>query len=268
MDNLTFGQPLVSGARLRRRILEHSFWAGVGDFGSPLSIADLVSAVLTTFPTCVSGSPGRDRFVLSKGHASLAWFAALESIGVLTNNEMDNYCGDGSAIGLYPHPKTKGVDFGTGASGMGFNFAVGTALASRLLDEESRTCVIMGDAECTEGSVWEAAAFAAGQKLDRLVLIVDNNQHTIGGTLADRWRSFGWTVDICDGHNSSTISSHLETVVPGKPKVLIARTVLGFGVSALERKPVGHCPPMNREQFERAMKDLEDRNMDQRTERQ
>jgi transketolase len=258
VENQTFDLPVVSGARLRKRILEHSFRSGAGEFGSALSIADIVSAVVTTFPTCLSEGRDRDRFVLSKGNASLAWYAALESVGTLTKDQMNNYYGDGSSLGLYPQPQTKGIDFGTGASGMGLSFAVGTALASRFLNENSHTCVIMSDAECNEGSVWEAASFAAKQQLDHLVLIVDNNQHNVGGQLADRWRSFGWAVEACDGHKSSVVSAHLQTVVRGRPKVIIARTVYGFGVSALEHKPARRMP-LNRESFEIAMTEIASR---------
>jgi transketolase len=258
-------QNVISGTMLRRKILEQSFRAGVGHIGSALSIADLVAAVATTFPTCTTAASGRDRFVLSKGHASLAWYVALESVGVLTSEELNSFCGDGSELGVHPEPHTNGVDFGSGSLGMGLSFAVGTALASKLLGETTRTAVIMSDAECNEGIVWESASFAAQHKLDRLVVLIDDNkQQALGATsgildqkmLADRWRSFGWAVEVCDGHNIAELSTLMENVVPGKPKVLVAQTVFGSGVSYMERALAWHYLPMNREQYEIALNDI------------
>jgi transketolase len=258
-------QSVVRGTRLRRSILEQSFRAGVGHIGSALSIADLVAAVVSTFPTCVTDEAGRDRFVLSKGHASLAWYAALESVGVLTTEELSSFCGDGSSLGVHPEPHTNGVDFGSGSLGMGLSFAVGTALASKLLGETTRTAVIMSDAECNEGIVWESASFAAQHKLDRLVVLIDDNkQQALGATagildqafLADRWRSFGWAVEVCDGHDVDELSKHMQNIVPGKPKVLVAQTTFGSGVSYMERELAWHYLPMNRAQFDTAMNDI------------
>jgi transketolase len=258
-------QSVSRGTKLRRSILEQSFRAGVGHIGSALSIADLVAAVVLTFPTCVTDQAGRDRFVLSKGHASLAWYAALESVGVITTEELSSFCGDGSSLGVHPEPHTNGVDFGSGSLGMGLSFAVGTALASKLLGELTRTSVIMSDAECNEGIVWESASFAAQHKLDRLVVLIDDNkQQALGATagildqtfLADRWRSFGWAVEVCDGHNVDELSAHMQNIVPGKPKVLVAQTTFGSGVSYMERALAWHYLPMNREQFDMAMNDI------------
>ncbi len=258
-------QASTTATQIRRTVLEQSFRAGVGHIGSALSIVDLVAAVIEAFPSCVTDEHSRDRFVLSKGHASLAWYAALETAGVLSREVMDSFCGDGSRLGVHPEPHTAGVDFGSGSLGMGLSFAVGTALASKLRGESSRTAVIMSDAECNEGVVWESAAFASQHRLDGLVVFVDDNkQQALGATSAildqstldDRWRSFGWHVEVCDGHDVSLLTSHLMAQQSGQPKVIIAQTIFGYGVSYMERELPWHYRPMNREQFDVAMNDI------------
>lgn len=258
-------QATATAAQIRATVLEQSFRAGVGHIGSALSIVDLVAAVVEAFPTCVSNDDARDRFVLSKGHASLAWYAALELAGVLSHETLDSFCGDGSLLGVHPEPHTPGVDFGSGSLGMGLSFGVGTALASKLRGESSRTAVIMSDAECNEGIVWESAAFAAQHRLDRLVVLVDDNkQQALGASvdildqsqLDERWRSFGWDVEVCGGHDVSELTRQLLNPVSGKPKVIIAQTIFGYGVSYMERELPWHYRPMNREQFDIAMNDV------------
>ena len=258
-------QTAATAAQIRRTVLEQSFRAGVGHIGSALSIVDLVAAVVHAFATCVTDEDRRDRFVLSKGHASLAWYAALEAAGVLTREVLDSFCGDGSTLGVHPEPHTPGVDFGSGSLGMGLSFAVGTALASKLRGENSRTAVIMSDAECNEGIVWESAAFAAQHQLGGLVVLIDDNkQQALGATsgildqsrLDERWRAFGWDVRTCDGHDVSVLVNHLRAEPTAQPRVLIAQTIFGFGVSYMERELPWHYRPMNRDQFDIAMNDV------------
>lgn len=256
---------IIDGRQLRRSILEQSHRAGVGHIGSALSITDLVAAVVAACPSVATENPHRDRFVLSKGHASLAWYAALEALGVISTAELNSFCADGSTIGVHPEAHTRGVEFSTGSLGMGLSYATGTALAAKLLGEKSRTAVIMSDAECNEGITWEAAAFASQHKLDRLVVIVDDNkQQALGSTnnildqsqLAERWKAFGWEVVVCDGHDVDLLAGYIESVTPGKPTAVVAQTIFGYGVPYMERQLAWHYLPMTTVEFELAMSEL------------
>jgi transketolase len=263
VDLLTLNQRAVFQSNLRRSILEQSFRAGVGHVGSALSIADLVTAVTATFPTCITDAPNRARFVLSKGNSSLAWYAALELSGVLSSEELGEFCRDGSSLGVQATPQTNGVDFSNGSPGMGLSFATGSALASKLRGEATRTIVIMSDAECNEGVVWESAIFGAEHQLDRLLVVVDHNRHRADAPgyvdptrQADRWRSFGWAASVCDGHDVARLSAHMRIIDPNKPKVLITPTTYGSGVSFMENDLSWRYRPMSRESYEIALRDL------------
>src|SRR5258708_6019604 len=164
----------ISGQSIRRHVLEQSKRANVGHIGSALSVADILASlyggVLKGRPT----DPDRDRFVMSKGHAALALYAALHIAGYMTREVLETYNGDGSELGVHPYHGLTGVDFSTGSLGQGLSMAVGAALAARLQGSRRRAYVLISDAECNEGSVWEGAMLAAHHRLDNLVLIVDS----------------------------------------------------------------------------------------------
>ena len=176
----------MQARRIRRLILDHSYRAGVGHIGSALSIADIVAALyggVLHIPE--PGDPERDRFVLSKGHAALALYAALHLKGWVTAEQLDTYCGDGTTLGVHPEAALAGVDFASGSLGHGLSMGAGAALAARLQGASRRTFVLVSDAECNEGSLWEAAMFAAHHKLSNLVAVavVDvNGQQALGYT--------------------------------------------------------------------------------------
>ncbi|HKP53414.1 MAG TPA: transketolase [Chloroflexia bacterium] len=260
--------PLTMQYQLRRIILEQSRRANVGHIGSALSIADIVAALYGTvlsIPDC--DDPTRDRFVLSKGHAALAVYAALFLKGWLTEEDLDMYCGDGTAVGVHPEHALKGVDFSTGSLGHGLSVGAGAALAARLQDSTRRVFVLLSDAECNEGSVWEAAMFAAHRRLSNLIAIVDlNGQQALGYTkqimdlspMADRWRAFGWDAHEVDGHNVDEIA---ETIAgldtsSGPPHVLIANTVFGRGVSYMESQIKWHYWPMSPDEYAQALDEI------------
>ena len=160
----------VLGDRIRRIVIEQSKRANVGHIGSSLSVADILG---TLYAGVLQGDgpddPERDRFVLSKGHASLALYAALHETGVIDADELASFCVDGSRLGTHPDHVLPGVDFSTGSLGHGLSLATGSALAARLAGSARRTFVLMSDAECNEGSVWEAVMFAAHHQLGNLV---------------------------------------------------------------------------------------------------
>jgi transketolase len=257
----------VLSDRIRRIVIEQSKRANVGHIGSGLSVADIVG---TLYAGVLQGDgpadPERDRFVLSKGHASLALYAALHETGVIDGAELASFCVDGSRLGTHPDHVLPGVDFSTGSLGHGLSLATGSALAARLSGSPRRTFALMSDAECNEGSVWEAVMFAAHHKLASLVLIVDvNGQQALGYThevidlspLDERWRSFGWDVHAVDGHDCDAMRSVIDGLErTGEPHVLLARTVFGRGVSYMEREIKWHYLPMDDVQYATALAEL------------
>src|SRR4029077_16815189 len=204
----------IQGQGVRRHILHQSKRANVGHIGSALSVADILATLYGGVLAGKPGEPDRDRFVMSKGHAALALYAALHMAGHLTQKELDTYSTDGSHLGVHPHHGLTSVDFSTCSLGQGLAMGAGAALAARLQKSRRRVFVLLSDAECNEGSVWEAAMFASHQRLPNLVGFVDlNGQQALGYTkdvldlspLAGRWRSFGWDTYEIDGHDPQAI---------------------------------------------------------------
>ena len=213
--------------------------------------------------------PERDRFILSKGHAALALYAALHLRGFLSSSELDTFCGDDSLLGVHPEHALTGVDFSTGSLGQGLSVGAGAALGARIAGSPRRAFVLVSDAECNEGSLWEAVMFAAHHRLSNLIAIVDlNGQQALGYTedvlslspLSEKWRAFGWDVHELDGHDVEALhetTSRLD-YSSGPPHVLIARTTFGKGVSFMESQIRWHYLPMTDEEYGRALSELED----------
>lgn len=257
------------GRDIRRIILEQSKRAHVGHIGSALSIADLVAALyggILRVPA--PAALDRDRFVLSKGHAVLAVYAALHLKGWLDADALATYCGDGSLLGVHPEHALPGIDFSTGSLGHGLSLAAGAALAARLQGSSRRVFVLVSDAECNEGSLWEAAMFAAHHRLSNLVVLVDlNGQQALGYTeqvlsltpMRERWSAFGWDAREVDGHDSPGLIRTVESLdtTSGPPHVLIARTTFGRGVSYMEGQIKWHYWPMSDAEYEQALAELE-----------
>lgn len=263
--------PAADFARgIRRLVLEQSKRADVGHIGSALSIADIVAVCLRDHVRVpAEQSADRDRFILSKGHAALALYAALRLQGRLSDEQLATYCADRSLLGVHPESELAGVDFSTGSLGHGLPMAAGAALAARLQGSQRRVFVLMSDAECDEGSVWEAAMFAAHHGLSNLVAIVDaNGQQALGytrdvldlGRLEEKWTSFGWAAQVVPGNDVGRLDSalaQLDTARPGQPNVLIAQTEFGHGVSFMTSRIEWHYLPMNDQQFEAAMAEID-----------
>ncbi len=265
----------IFAAAIRRIILEQSHRARVGHIGSALSVADIVAAVYgRVLRISAVDDPDRDRFVLSKGHAALALYAALHLTGRLSADQLNTYCGDDSLLGVHPEHTLPGIDFCTGSLGQGLSFGAGAALAARLSGSSRRVVVLLSDAECNEGSVWEAAMFAAHHKLENLLAIVDaNGQQALGYTkdvldlspLAARWRAVGWDACEVDGHDVEAITAFANHRSPesytthhfgSRPRVLIAQTVFGKGVSFMERQIKWHYWPMSDAEFRQALAEI------------
>lgn len=257
-----------SGNQIRQIILEQSKRANVGHIGSALSIADIVAALYdSVLNISQPDDPDRDRFILSKGHAALAVYAALSLKGWLAEDQIETYCGNESFLGVHPEHQLKGIDFSTGSLGQGLSIAAGAALAARLKKSDRRVFTLMSDAECNEGSVWEAVMFAAHHRLSNLIAILDlNGQQALGYTeqvislspMADRWRAFGWDVHEVDGHDTESLAATIAGLDTrqGPPHILIARTTFGKGVSYMESQIKWHYLPMNDQQYQQALMEI------------
>lgn len=255
--------------RARQIIVEQSKRAHVGHIGCSLSVADILCWLYSgVMAVEAPDAPERDRFVMSKGHAALALYAALHLRGWLTEAQLDTYCGDASLLGVHPERDLAGVDFATGSLGQGLSYAVGAALAARMQGSSRRVFALLSDAECNEGSTWEAVMFAAHHRLANLLAIIDlNGQQAFGYTrevldlpgMCERWRTFGWHVEEVDGHDIHQMTracERLRTASPSAPQVLIARTVFGRGVSFMERRIKWHYWPMSEQEYRDALNEI------------
>jgi transketolase len=256
--------------RIRRVIIEQSRRANVGHIGSSLSIADIVAALFAGPLRRSSGDEtDRDRFVLSKGHAALALYGALNATGRLSDEQLSTFCTGVTALGAHPEHALPGIDFSTGSLGQGLSIATGAALAARLQGSARMTYVVASDAECNEGSLWEAVMFAAHHKLSNLVAIIDvNRQQAFGYTrdvldldpLADRFDAFGCDVHEVDGHDVDALAAVIDDLEQsaGPPHVLLAATTFGKGVSYMESEIKWHYLPMSEDDFAIALRELEE----------
>jgi transketolase len=255
-------------ARIRLTTIEASKRANVGHIGSCLSVADLLAALLGEVLRADDPSdPDRDRLVLSKGHAALALYAGLDALGRLPDGELAAFCRDGSRLHSHPEHTVAGVDFSTGSLGHGLPIGAGAALAARLDGSPRRVFVLVSDAECNEGSLWEAVMFAAHHGLANLVAIVDaNGQQAFGNTrdvldlapLSRRFEAFGWDVHEADGHDVPRLVEVLRGLdtEAGPPHAVIADTTFGKGVSYMEGRLAWHYLPMSDGEYAQALAEL------------
>lgn len=259
----------MESVEIRHIILQQAKRANVGHIGSALSVADIITTLYgSVLKIPDPGHPDRDRFILSNGHSALALYAALYLKGWLTREDLDKYCTDKALLGVHPESRVHGIDFCSGSLGHGLSYGVGAALAARLQRSLRRIFVVLSDGECNEGSVWEAIMFAAHHKLSNLIVIVDlNGQQAFGYTenvldlnpMTQRWSAFGWDAHDEDGHDVKKLTEKIETLntESGSPHVIIAKTVLGKGVSFMEGQIKWHYWPMSDEEYEQANRDIE-----------
>lgn len=234
--------------------------------GSSLSVVDILVAVChaARLTPATVDDPGRDRLILSKGHAVWALYAVLGELGVLGG---PGVLDDGGSRQWPGHPPEglPGVDAATGALGHGLSIGAGLAEAARLAGRDRRTYVVLGDGELNEGSVWEAAMFAAHRDLGRLVAVVDVNGMQQEGPTADvldlapldaKWRSFGWHVVEADGHDHTSLADALDLAdtETGRPTVVLAHTVKGRGVPFMEHSADWHVGSLDTDQLATALR--------------
>jgi len=270
--NLSTAELKEMAKKLRRHVITMIATAGSGHPGGSLSAADIITAlyfkVLRYKPENPQWSE-RDRFILSKGHAAPILYAALAETGYFPVAELATLRKlDSRLQGHTDRNLTPGVEMSAGSLGMGLSFAIGIALAAKLDSKTYRTYVLLGDGECEEGQIWEAALSAAHFKLDNLTAIVDCNGMQLSGCTRDimnlepftrKWQAFGWHTIGIDGHNFDQILSAYQRAerIKGEPTVIIARTIKGKGVSFMENNVAFHGKAPTWEEAERALKELE-----------
>lgn len=235
-------------ARFRATAVTMSHNAGAAHLASSLSVIDIVAVLYHSVLKLDPRNPawtGRDRFILSKGHAATAQYAALAWKGFISEADLLTYGQPGSLLEEHPTPKLSGVETATGSLGHGLSCGAGMALAGRIQNRDYRTFVVMSDGECNEGSVWEAALFGAANRLAGLCAFIDFNKWQATGRsrevlgldpLAEKWRSFGWDVHEIDGHDHAALLNAVKDVKAGvgAPTMVVCHTIKGKGVSFME----------------------------------
>lgn len=260
--------------RLRRDLIEATFRSSAGHIGGDLSVMDILTTlyfkVMNVGPENFS-DPGRDRFLLSKGHCACALYMVLGEKGFYNKQEaIEGFSSYGSRFIGHPNAEVPGVEINSGSLGHGLALGVGMAEAAKMDGRSYRTYVVLGDGEMAEGSNYEAMMAAAQYKLDNLCATVDLNGLQISGRtkdvmctddLGEKFRSFGWNViQVADGNDCGQLAAAYGQAArcEGKPTALIAHTVKGKGVSFMEGNASWHHGVMNREQYEQAVRELEE----------
>ncbi|MBT5028771.1 MAG: transketolase [Nitrospinaceae bacterium] len=257
---------------LRKLALKIIYQAGSGHPGGSFSATDLMTALyfggIMNYDASNPKDPKRDRFLLSKGHASGIYYSALAKAGYISESDLDSYRKINSERFLsgHGHPKTPGIEIASGSLGQGLSVAHGIALGTKLDGNDSKVYVILGDGELHEGQIWEAAMSADQFKTNNLIAIVDYNkvcQDNITKDLKDlepledKWKAFNWDVHRIDGHNMEAIMNVLQLPLhPEKPRVIIADTIKGKGVSFMEGQTAWHGVAPSAEDYEKALKEL------------
>lgn len=257
--------------RVRNHVVRMTSRGGSSHVGSALSIADLLAVLYGNVMHVDPANPkhpGRDRFILSKGHAGAAVYATLAETGFFSVEKLKTHYQDGSDLsGHVSHKGVPGVEFSTGSLGHGLPVATGMAYAAKLRDANHRVFALLSDGECDEGSNWEAILFAGHHGLDRLVAIIDYNKlqslATVEETLSlepfgAKWRSFGWNVVETDGHDHEQLQAVLGGLpaAPGKPTCVVAHTTKGKGVSFMEDSVLWHYRTARGAELEAALAEL------------
>lgn len=257
---------------IRKNAIKMVNHARASHIGGILSCADII-AVLYSEVAHVNPqnpkTPKRDRIILSKGHNGAAIYVALAKLGFFDEELLKTYGDNGGIFSCHiSHKEVPGVEISTGSLGQGVCVACGMAIAAKRKYETHKVYAVVGDGECDEGSVWEMALLAAQQKLDNFTVIVDRNYHQAMGRIenvvntepfADKWRAFGWhVINVDDGNSHEQLKFAFDEDSCGKPKVIIAKTVKGKGVSFMEDNLLWHYRDPQGDDFENALKEVEE----------
>ncbi|MBU0791696.1 MAG: transketolase [Gammaproteobacteria bacterium] len=253
---------------VRLMTLEALACVGKGHIGGALSCVDILVALyyggILRYNAFYPNWQNRDRFILSKGHVAVALYVVLSDVGFFDSNELRllNNC---AILGEHPDINIPGIEINSGSLGHGLGIGCGIAYAAKMDRKTFNIYILLGDGECYEGAIWEAAMFAAHHELDNLCVIVDRNMlciHDITENinrlepLGDKFKSFGWCIEIIDGHNFDQIIDATQTTTAKKPKVIIANTVKGKGVSFMENVASWHHGGITQDIYEKAKEEL------------
>lgn len=258
---------------IRQGIIELIHMSKVGHVGGALSSCDILTALyyeIMAIDAKDTENPDRDRFVLSKGHCVEGYLNILADKGFIEKEELQSFCRFGTRLIAHPNRQVPGVEMNTGALGHGLSVACGMAKAAKMQNKTYRVFAMMGDGEQGEGSIWEAAMFAANYELDNLYAILDRNRLQISGPteevmrlepLKEKWESFGFYVEEIDGNDMQEILSAFYKLekIKGKPKLMLADTVKGKGVSFMENQTKWHHGGLDDALYEAASKEIAER---------
>lgn len=276
MTQMAIGEDELEALRtrskqVRRRIVEGLWAAGGGHYGGALSVADILVTIYARASACRALAAKRDMILLSKGHGAIAFYALLEMAGELPQGCVDRYATFGAGVEGHPDVTvTPQVGFSTGSLGQGLSVAAGIALA--LGETAGRVWVVLGDGECQEGQIWEAAQFAARYRLSGITVVIDHNSAQEFGYgyrpdleqlplpgMAGIWQAFGWNVQEIDGHDHADLSRALiASTVSDRPTAVIAHTCKGMGVPRFASEPERyHCTTLNEAEHRLALRSIE-----------
>ncbi len=261
--------------QVRRDIVDLTYKAGTNGthIGGSLSIVEILSVLYSGIMNLNKNNLTdelRDRFIMSKGHGAMAQYAVMYRLGLLSDEDMATFKKNGSSFSTHPYMNvSKGIEFSTGSLGHGLSLGVGSALAlKQKKNNTSKIYVLMGDGECDEGSIWEAAMSAFHFKLDNIILIIDKNNLQLDGSietimnqgsLEDKWKSFGWNTLTCNGHNVKDLFETFNIAIKNQkqPVVIFANTIKGKGVSFIENQYNWHIGVLNDDLYKKAVEELE-----------
>lgn len=259
-------------AEIRLQVLEAALKAGKGHVPPAFSWVEIAVSLfyggILRFDPRHPAWPERDRFILSKGHGCLTLYAVLADLGFFAKSELDRFAGPGCMLAGHPDPLIPGVETVSGSLGHGLGIACGMALGAKMDDLNWMVFTVLGDGECDEGSVWEAAMFASHHRLNNLVAVIDRNrlsatdftENTLAlEPLALRWQAFGWDVATVDGHSFKELLGALtksRTQPSPRPQLIIADTIKGRGVILMENSPLWHHQLPKGEQARTALEHL------------
>lgn len=271
-DKININKIIEFKKNLTKNILEMALSTGANSshFGGALSIADIISTLFSYKMKFKKNNPkweGRDRFILSKGHACLAYYAALCEIGFIKKDDLKTFEKNDSDLLGHPVRNVElGIEFSNGSLGMGLSLGIGVALSLKKKNKANNVFVIMGDGECNEGSVWEALMAAPNFNLSNLNLIIDkNNFQQTGdnksimdlGSLKNKIESFGWNTTEIDGHNINEIYNYFKNIDNNnKPNALVANTIKGKGFSFSENNNTWHHSILTKELYDKALSEI------------
>ena len=254
--------------KIRLEAWNMAYRAKASHMGGNFSMADILAVLYTDVAKFDPQNPKadeRDRIILSKGHCCAAMYAVLAHFGFFSENELKHFGENGHMLSCHASCKVPGIELSTGSLGHGAAVAAGMALVGKLQNKDYRVYAICGDGECDEGSIWEMVMFAGQHKLDNFTVIVDaNKMQAMGDTkeiidlqpMADKWRLFGWHAISIDGHKHDALRTAFSESSGGKPKLIVANTIKGHGVSFMENSLWWHYQIPFGEYYSKAIKEL------------